>query len=153
MANACHLGNENLPEICIKFIWKGGRLHALNLSLDLVNFLLKGLIDLPFFCHAVPGQSAAVAPLVIQARSQVRFFYDSLLWIHSSVELPDSLLFTPAILIRFSLLGVQELFLLAPFEFMDVHERSFKKMKTKKRNQPTLALKSNEGWLNSHLIF
>lgn len=40
---------------------------------------------------------------------------DSLLLIHSSVELPDSLLFTTAIRTRFSLLGVQKPFLLAQF--------------------------------------
>lgn len=47
MASACHLEMK----ICLVFILKGGSLHALDLSLDLVNFLLEGLIDLPFLCH------------------------------------------------------------------------------------------------------
>lgn len=61
------------------------------------------------------ANNAAVTLLVIQDRSQAGFFYDSLLLICSSVELPDPLLFTTAILIWFSLLGVQELLLLAQY--------------------------------------
>lgn len=55
MASACHLEMK----ICLVFILKDGSLHALDLSLDLVNFLLEGLIDLPFLCHTVHGQQCS----------------------------------------------------------------------------------------------
>lgn len=55
MANTCHLEMK----ICLVFILKGGSLHALDLSLDLVNFLLKGLIYPPFLCHTVHGQQCS----------------------------------------------------------------------------------------------
>lgn len=58
---------------------------------------------------------------------------DSLLLIHCSVELPDSLLLTTAILTCLSLLGVQKPFLLAQFMSLWISMKGL--LKNKPQNQ------------------
>lgn len=66
-------------------------LYALNVSLDLVNFLSKQFVYLLFHCHTFHGKQHSSNTVCRKDRSQAGFFYYSLLLRHDSLELPDTL--------------------------------------------------------------